>query len=1284
MALPKNGDDAGAARAETRGGRTPLVITFVVVLILGAAYYAYYRKQSSYFTGRNLRLLAKLTGQIDEQFAANLTIDNALRPILARQVRDTFDIVLVTSANGRVLRPLQPPPSSSSLLYHDDDTDDDLARRTQTRPPLTINSLGDLAVVKGWRGEPSPLPVAKLATSTFHAEVTFDGNDFVLFSQPLTFSESQFEGRPWILCGLVAKSRFRSDAMAVSASLVLLGIAIVLLAICCWPFLRIALIDPSQALAIGDVVLVVLCTVVGAAVMTLTMYDAFEYSAISTAADGELERFAETVNRNFALDVGRAMRVLARLETLTAGRPVGPDGISPLPPEVATDGEVARYPYIDSIFWIDSQGMEAKKFTRALPASLLSVQDRRYFIDARDNATWSAGNQPYVLEWVHSRSTGETHAVVAKHTGDPKLPVVALSTELIDITHSIQPPGVELAIVDEDGTVVYHSDEQRIGFENFFAEADRNRELRAAVLARRADFVTASYGGEDTSMYVRPLKYSPWTLVAFRHKRLTRVLNVEGVLLTILMLILVSTPYLLVYILTLVFKPSYRAARLWPDATRGGEYLRLNIILIALLFVSWVNNYVLTPWSSFVAATVLPVIAIFSTELVLHRAGPRVRFAAVGAFLAIPYAICLAWFIGSGSNVESGFVFSPYGKVMKGVLVVLLCGMAALTTLLLSHWSGGERLRHRLHDLHTRIGYARLYRLCGVLLLVVAVAMPVIAFFTISRDVESELLRKYGQLRAASDLEHRITHIETASVAAKNSPEVLQDIAGTRLDDGFLKWAIEPLPNGGPPMPVDGTACVSNSEDWTIAPDAARLLPVFYEDSVAIRPLFEARAADDLWFWCLQKQYVKLQRNIRLDDAVATKLWGSPKPDQRLIMSSVVPQGPADWRHYLLLLIGAAVLLALFRYATRFIASRVLLIDVDAPRWMAQLPLSPSLGDHIFLVRGDRDADALTGPNPMGDRKFLDVSFAELDRSSGWDAMLETIDSSTAGANVRVTDFEFGINDSAANDQKLRWLERLMLLSDRTVILVSAVSPAFIMTTPPPALAMRGAVLWYFDRWRALLSRFVTVTAADLQLSHEQLTRQQEMRSTTRLAMKPPSWLEHETEYNCFLRGLRKELDPSADRHLLLDEISERARTYYAGLWESCNDDDKLLLYHLARHGLANGRNRRTLRRVIARGLVRRDPNVQLFSETFRLYILEAASRENLAARARAERPASTWDALRGPFFVVIISFLLLLFVTQKDLMSTTTALATALTTGLPVLMKLVGTFTERRSDSGK
>ena len=79
--------------------------------------------------------------------------------------------------------------------------------------------------------------------------------------------------------------------------------------------------------------------------------------------------------------------------------------------------------------------------------------------------------------------------------------------------------------------------------------------------------------------------------------------------------------------------------------------------------------------------------------------------------------------------------------------------------------------------------------------------------------------------------------------------------------------------------------------------------------------------------------------------------------------------------------------------------------------------------------------------------------------------------------------------------------------------------------------------------------------------------------------------------------------------------------------------------------------------------------------------MLAAAKRENVVSVAREQRGASTWDSLRVPFFIVIISFLLLLFATQKDLLTATTAFATALTTGLPLVMKLLGIFTEQRLD---
>jgi hypothetical protein len=293
---------------------------------------------------------------------------------------------------------------------------------------------------------------------------------------------------------------------------------------------------------------------------------------------------------------------------------------------------------------------------------------------------------------------------------------------------------------------------------------------------------------------------------------------------------------------------------------------------------------------------------------------------------------------------------------------------------------------------------------------------------------------------------------------------------------------------------------------------------------------------------------------------------------------------------------------------------------------------------------------------------FFDVSFAELDATNEWSAMLERLDSSEAGRNVRIVDFEYRIDDDATNEKKLQWLERLLALPDRTVIIVSRVSATFMNTTATAELG---------PRWRALLERFVWVTAEELQLRQD-------------LGAEPVTSLDRETAYNSFLRKLRPELEQHTDPDSLLDEIAERAETYYAGLWASCHDDEKLLLYNLAHNGLANASNRRVLRRLIARGFVRRNPNLQLFSETFRRYVLGAARRENLVRRSREQRGASTWDALRVPFFVIIVSFLLLLVTTQKDLMTTTTALATALTTGIPMVMKLIGAFTEKRLDGSE
>lgn len=1296
----------GSRRGLSSGTRMPLAITLCVLAVIAVIYLGYYRSQVEYYTGRNLRLLSMLTAQTEARVellaglvapgeAHNVkrgivdtangrglrlelgeekkthSLDEVLRPLFARRVGAAFDVLLVADESGNVLYSIRPPGQSSTLLYRDPDDEGErdesaAAPAEETRASsIAITKLSALQRSAGWRKK-EKLDLTSLTTTTKHLDVTLDDDAYVLFTQPYAVStaESSLDGKPkqWIIGGLVSESRFRYDVMLVSGTVTLLAIAVALLAICCWPFLRIALMDPREALTITDVVLIVICTIVGAAVLTLALLDVFAYRRLTQSADEQLKRFADGINEDFGRDVARGMVVLQRLAELTKDMPEGQHAFSEEVGKAA-----ATYPYIDTAFWVDPNGRQVVKLSRDGKSQQVPVGDRRYFRDALRQRTWSVGEQPYVLEWVHSKAAGEVRAVLSMATADPeKRPVFAMATELINVSHAIAPPGVAMAVIDENGQVVYHSDSQRIGFENFFEETDQNRELRSAVVARRDGFVSASYWGQNYSMFVRPLEGSPWTLVAFRAKRLTRVVNIEGVLLTLMFLMLCAMPVFLIYIAVIVFTPQYRAPRLWPQPGRWSEYLRLCIILAALLVLSFFNKYALTPWSSFFGAMFLPGIAIVSTYLVLHRTGAPRRFAIASALWLALNALLIAFMV--RGDLETRF-FASWPWIGKTLLLAIAIGVAVLTWRML--WWRSDAMPRR-----ARVGYATLYRIAGVLLLGVCVAMPVMAFFRISRHVESELLVKYGQLRAAADLEHRIVHLRSLSL----SGAVAEDVRVPRFRQVFgSRWRLY-SDNDTPP-------CKVSPDSWTIHEDAAIWMPPLYEDSIAIRPLFVAQSADDLWHWCLREPYIELVRRIRFDPDVAKWVWGTIPREQKIVIVSPLdraalehelddrpsdnPEGGIFGGNPQYPLAGMSVVLLLaivFWYAVDFIAKRVLLIDVGEPAWLARLPLSPTLGDHIFLVRRDRSIDALTGPDPMGKGlPFFDVSFAKLGTEEAeWSAMLERLDSSEAGRNVRVVDFEHAINDAAVNEKKLRWLERLLALPDRTVIVVSTVSAKYIFTTAAPDATD------YFDRWRALLERFVWVTAEELELR------------TAPAREEPLTWLERETEYNAFLRRLRGELDPSIDRQILIDEIGERAETYYAGLWASCHDEEKLLLYNLAHNGLANGSNRRMLRRLIARGFVRRDPNLQLFSETFRLYVLSAARKEDLVDRTRELRGPSTWDSLRVPFFVVIVAFLILLFTTQKDLMTTTTALATALTTGIPMLMKLLGVFTERRLEGAE
>jgi hypothetical protein len=1386
----------------------------------------------------------------------DVPIDSLLEPILNGEGRGVFDALFVAGADGRILYSATLPRSTSTLLRSSVATSGKLNAGYLAAGSVRLPTLDPIQVQTGIGfgfGETKLLDAASLTQASRHLNVEINGDRHVLFTQPHLLRQATTEpdgrtvkGESLIVGGIISARRFRSDATAISAAKVALAVAFALLAICAWPFLRIALIPERHGLTVTDVIFVGFCAFAGAIVLTLTILDALVYRQLSATADAQLQHFAYKLEYDFTHNVVAASKVLNAVEDWSIDHVWSKPAESGLrDPKwgLFTDRYKATgdYPYFSSFAWIDADGRQRFKGSLDAEQPLLDVHDRKYFTNARDDEVWdvrpTAEGKPqflYALQWVRSRLSGQWESVLARPSRDPSpgksLPVIALAAQLIDVTATVPPPGVQFAIIDEQGAVLYHSDERRIGRENFFVETDHHRELRTAVLGRTDAAVHAAYWGEDQSLFVHPLRNTEWTLVAFRGKRLVRAANIEALLMTVIALLINVLPYVIVFGAVLAIRPTYRAPSLWPDENRAADYARLATVLGLGSLTMALTIYAIEPRSVIPLLVLLPLQAFVAGYILLHRRRRRrllkvawvvwtlatlniiryVALANIDADLLVSAqpnwtrALLLAAVLfesvvaldlarstaarqsSSETSAESEPAEQPqqilhnFGAALAAfsvaaaiallaqayavptpAIVALLqtflsiiwvrlspadprwnraggAWLAATIALLLTmiftsremsawvYWSlGGFFLilqisvvayaRKNLGQLwfHASvrpISYPFSYFLCGVFLLGIGGILPAVGYFKIATRIEQESLLKYAQLRFATMLERRIDRVAGLACPSGSSDPcpgagaASRDIRRYRLTNvGDTLWRLDQ----GPPPAVHWS-----EEKKMRGPDVLlSLVPRYSEDSVAMRQLYGPGSEDRLWQWNRDNhRTVRLARVISLPVHASKLLWPGDTIRQRVLhLTSYIPlmfpsfvsientqhevASPlrfqsAGLRPSRTVDVGStAGILAVFAalvgavwWMVRFIARKILLIDVQAPDW-ADLQTGVALGENVFLVHGEScDVGELVKRHEPA---FHVVSFEQIEKDGAWER-------TTAHRHtwVAVRDFDYEVDDPAMNAKKLSWLERL-LAADRRVVIFSAIPPSVVtrLASPPsktPQLTSMRRLLQggspkpgYRERWQAVLGAFVWLSWEDVSLRADLRKKNAEDRDLA----KTCDWLVADTETSTTLADLAKPLLRITDRDRIIDELTERAETFYAAQWESCTPDEKLLLYHLAHNGFVHNKSRRVLRRLMGRGLIRRRPNLELLSETFRLFVLCAADREKLPELSKRISNESALAAFRTPALIVLASFFLLLFATQKDLMSVTVALATALTTGLPALAKMFGLIGERRGD---
>lgn len=1111
------------------------------------------------------------------------------------------------------------------------------------------------------------------------------GRPYRVFAEPLDLGPT-VSTKVAAICGLVPQGRFEADSVALNPYWLVALTALLALAWLAWPLLKVAFMGPTERVRAFDLVFLGFSLLLGAALLTLLSLDVAGYlgerepmvvdaEAARVAAGGaatvdlQLAGLASSLQQGFKSELDDALVSLAALSPLAEENPslVVRDLYEPRPGTFGKGWPVGapldiRYPIFQTVAWIGPEGEQRVKWsTDPVPAPTLRVDDRDYFLNAKNDRLWSHPRaRRFYAEPVRSRSTGEPLLILSTSARVPTRDgrgleggAFALAMRAYSLISTVLPPGFGFAVVSPEGRTLLHSDTEHAIEENFFEESDQHPGLRAAVFSGTVATLDAKYWGRDYRLHVSPLEGVPWSLVVFYAKDLLRTLHLEILTLSFALCLVLLVSLALYAALARFLVGGGRRPWLWPRPGSAHRYLALAALLlltsVPILVVGARHPSAVLPFAASAVAVVAAQLA--------PSAPSRWRRPVAGALVPLPLVVLLAY---AGWNKWStGLTLTV--ALGAGFIALAYRELARRPRALAGAWSERSHANRRA------------YLAWVASALVCFGAAPAFAFFRYAWDREMNLYLRYAQLEIARGLDgHRLAQ---APSKAGSSPECLVET----LPDGRVRACGLKNATAYPFVhvraffgtevvePASAQACPEGSSPSDPVSDALAesLVPLFNEHSVRLRRLDKGGATDREW--CGQRTASAPLSLTMLGPASGnTYHLRSRAPRFSGLLTLTAFAGFAGTT------LGALLLL-------RFLARRFFLLDFKDPETISLRDLAIlQVRTNLFIVCP-----------PMARKELVlsrrDLLVVDLVGSKLTPSDLEALLRDHPHPRALCFDrFEVALQDEGARHLLLAGLEAAVSMPGPPIFILSE-------TEPEPALGLErvnSASPATADpelrrRWAQVLGRFARVVAVDPG-EEEQFEAEVDRAEKQALALaRSPhherrlrenfATLRHECRAHHQLQIIGLTLLELSDlrdydRDRLVRHIRELADSFYRALWLSLSAQEKLLLAQVAAGDLVNPRAGRALSRLLAEGLLVRDPTFRVRNVSLARFVSAAATRTEVAAWERSGT-VSLWAEMRAPVLIALLGAAGLLAYSEREILP---ALLAATGTAIPVFSKLL------------
>ncbi|MDN3515478.1 MAG: cache domain-containing protein [Candidatus Brocadia sp.] len=1292
-------------------------ITLFVLLIAFGAYYAFYvSSQKTYFTNRNFRLLADAGNQIRLKIENLHTVLNNAADIVvfdkgnSKKVKEVLDLVpdlkLLNDPSIEKINPVTglfrelgwtplitreenvKPAISLNVkqeeetfwVYFDYTGGADSGRiRIRARSnflnkliePFFSRKVFDAVILAEEDGKvifqriSSELRVVTLETlinkegkeinfksinsSTSLRDVRLAGANYKLFLQPVQLSLSAGVSQgdekilKWTVCGLVRSHRFISESLAISYTIMVGFIFLVLIAILGLPFIKLWFMGLKDRLRMSDICFLVFSALAGSALLTLVLLDAYIYVDLGNKSDAQLKAFSDEICKNFKEEVKDVLKELRKLSDNELENDLKePDKVSFVGEANIMGGRIQHndpYPYFDMAAWIDSAGMQRiKRSVKGQTTQFISVSSRDYFKNAKEGRLWEIkdGKDRFSLEPIYSWNTGENTVIISMRISELNPPWIAsINVRLLSLMQTILPPGFGYCVIEDNGKALFHSDETRNLRENFFEECDNDRLLRSAVFGHAKEWVNAPYLGRDHRLYVRPIDAFPWSLIVYQDKQIPGTINLDIISISAVLFALYALGLLIFLTLFYLLNFGNRAWWLCPNEDQAGNYnllVIINLFLIAVLF----GGILITQGWQIIVCAIVP----------------------------------------------------PYLGMVLGFLILRKCPMPG-----------------RWNLFPYRLGYIcmlfSLFILIGVL--------PMVAFLKVAYDEEMKLFVKHGQIKLVMGVEERADRVHSHYSKIKIGASDTQNTTNIReKQNEFIRKLIEKRLS----LTWDIYAVFFFDTNFDTEPEnqchlnetkspagyfgqfLTGIRPLFYNQTcIELHELTSDASADELWQW-------EKTTKLSLHKKRYTRAKGAG--DNILHISSVipvleVPTCPLWW-------IGLIGILTILFFTIRSVVQRVFLFNVEEPLDFFREDLGFEKVSQNLLVLGSpftRKSEILTRG------AFCLIDLRAIAKENGWSETFK-YEEILADKNriIAIDHFEYKMNDPRCNLEKLQFLEELFTFN-RIVVIASSVEPAYFCFNTEIQKNRKSKAgtensqneqKEQFspqdkDRWEGVFNSFLKVYIEDVGDSkafqekiegQRRIVQAERTLSATRLA-ELFRVVEEECNTRAYLQNIGEEIAQKLrykqfTPKQLMQQISDLTCSYYRAIWAICSPGERLTLFQIAQDRFLSPKNPDVLQ-LMRRGLVVRDPHLRLMNETFRRFALSACHTEDIIAWRKGA--VSRWNTIKSPLMVILIAVAVFLFLTQRELYTTTIASVSAFAAGIPVLFKLFGLFQRGRAGTG-